>query len=1063
MVRFLPEIFSPDRLGLVLTEFLDLPVDPAVPADEIAGRRLDAAVQAWRGEAGDLPSVLAGWSDMELAAPLAGRQVPTGHPAARALEWLGRGLREGRPVPVEPARLPLAQWQLALLDIVGPLLDRARRQAAEQVRSDGDEFAARACIEWLRTPPVPVLRLLTGAFVLDMQAARSLTVDNVDVANWFDHHLAELCRSADTRDAFFARYPLLSRLVGAILQGWRDTAVEFAVRVARDRAAIAALLHRDELTLLTVEHGLGDPHRGGRTAARVTFEEGRVAYKPRPVGAAVTLRRLLDDLADRAGGRIEIFFPDVIDRGGYGWMSWIEPARCRDRSGIRRYYRRLGQLNAMAWLLGANDLHSENIVACGDTPYLVDVETLLAPAPRHADAGHDHPVPGILLDSPASTGILPFAVALDDEHDADLSAYGHQPGQLGGEVVTWDEAGTTGMHLTRRRLPQRDPSSVPLDAQGGPADPFDYSNDFVAGSSELLDVIAPLRGVLTSDQAAAGSWTSTRTRVLLRDTARYGRALEYLSHPAVLHNPFLAEGALQQLAQRPVHPDDGNCRAVLAAERAALLRGDVPHFEVATGARDLLACDGTVLPDFFAASPLDNMVARAARLDAERPALEWVTAAALRAAETNARRRYRRGLCCTEYAAASPDPSVLVAAAAAIGRRLAALACDDGTELSWLTLRVDGRERWRVVAADRSLYLGSLGVLLFLETLCDVTAMGEDVHGVRRRLRDQWAAADPATAYRGSGVFDGCGGDLYLTQVLAGRLGAVDVPTRVARIVDLLGDPGPELDLFSGAAGVALLLSRVAAAAGPDDKVRTSAVERAEPYVARILGAAIDRPVGVSWDTLDTGPAVGFAHGSSGIAYALEQVAWMVPPALAAQCRAAVRAARDWERTQFDEQSGNWRDLRSLPDDAPRFSTSWCNGSAGIGLARAAGLRDAVDGPAGDHERLRRDLDSAIEASRRDGLGLGQGLCHGDLGVAETLLVAAQATGHEQWRQLARRIGGMVAANVLECGGVATLEFGPGVDLPGLVNGAAGVGYQLLRLAVPHRVPSVLMVECDPR
>jgi lantibiotic modifying enzyme len=40
---------------------------------------------------------------------------------------------------------------------------------------------------------------------------------------------------------------------------------------------------------------------------------------------------------------------------------------------------------------------------------------------------------------------------------------------------------------------------------------------------------------------------------------------------------------------------------------------------------------------------------------------------------------------------------------------------------------------------------------------------------------------------------------------------------------------------------------------------------------------------------------------------------------------------------------------------------------------------------------------------------------------------------------------------------------GPGaVEIPGLMIGIAGIGYQLLRLAEPQRVPSILLLEPPP-
>jgi type 2 lantibiotic biosynthesis protein LanM len=985
------------RLGLLLGEHLDLPVDPDVPVDPAAAARLDDAVRSWLSGPGELPGTLADRPPADLSGPPAGRLVPSAAPGEPARAWLAAAVRAGTPAPVESPDLDLAPWQTAILGLLSPAYDVARRSALH----DLDGLAARGCAEWLRTPPVALLRLLTGAFVLDMDAARSLPAAPSDVDDWFLHHLAALS-TPDGRVAFLDRYPLLGRLAGEILLGWRDAAAEFGRRLAADAAALTSLLGVPSLELLGVRAGLGDAHGHGRTVACVRFAEGRVAYKPRPLAAA------------RALAFADVAVPAFVDRGTHGWMSWVEPAPVADRAAAARYYRRLGRLNAAAWLLGAYDLHSENIVAAGDTPYLVDVETLLTPVPRHEETGHTHAAAGALLESPASTGILPFSLDLGDGHSADLSAYGDRPGQLGAEVSTWDAAGTGDMHLVRRRLPQADPPSVPRYADGTPVDALEFRDSVAEGSAELLASLAGFSPAAVPDPG--------RTRVLLRDTARYGEVTEFLRHPAVLHEPFLADAAFEPLLDPAVHPDPEVRRAVVAAERAALLRGDVPHFEVAPDGTDLFCCDGTVIPGFFAASPLSRVASRADRLATERAALDWATTASLRVAQLNRDRARRKVVCCSSPAAAPAAPATLVETATAIADRLAALACRDAGETSWLTLRVDLAEQWRVVVADDSLYLGTAGVLLFLSAL---PSPSPAVSALRTSLHEQWRRRSLSGGH-GPGLYTGSAGDL----LVALRLGET---AHARSLADRLGEPAEDLDLFSGAAGLVLALTRA------------GLPEAAEPHVRRLLSA--QDPAGW-WDTTGAGPLLGFAHGSSGIAYALGEHAAAGGP-LAAGCRAAVAAAMRWESSLFDDATCSWPDLRPLPG-TETGSASWCNGAAGIGLARAAALRRGDPGAAD----LRLDVERAVAASLAHGLGLGQGPCHGDLGVAETLLLAAGACDRPEWTETAGRIAAAVAGSVVD--GLVTLEFGPGVDLPGLVNGAAGVGYQLLRVADPDRVPSVL-------
>jgi lantibiotic modifying enzyme len=133
---------------------------------------------------------------------------------------------------------------------------------------------------------------------------------------------------------------------------------------------------------------------------------------------------------------------------------------------------------------------------------------------------------------------------------------------------------------------------------------------------------------------------------------------------------------------------------------------------------------------------------------------------------------------------------------------------------------------------------------------------------------------------------------------------------------------------------------------------------------------------------------------------------------------------------------------------------AWCYGAPGVALSRLAAA-EACGEPF-----LRQDLDRALAATRARGFGYNHSLCHGDLGNLDVLLLAARRLADpELEREVARR-----ATSVLD-----SLErHGPlcgtpsGIESPGLMNGYAGIGYGLLRLAFPERVPSVLALEGLP-
>jgi lantibiotic modifying enzyme len=97
----------------------------------------------------------------------------------------------------------------------------------------------------------------------------------------------------------------------------------------------------------------------------------------------------------------------------------------------------------------------------------------------------------------------------------------------------------------------------------------------------------------------------------------------------------------------------------------------------------------------------------------------------------------------------------------------------------------------------------------------------------------------------------------------------------------------------------------------------------------------------------------------------------------------------------------------------------------------------------------------ALATTRREGFGRNHCLCHGDLGNVELLLLAEQRLEAEDGDTAA-----LVQA-ILD----GLRQGGPrcgvplGLETPGLMNGLAGIGYGLLRLADSRRMPSLLLLE----
>ena len=210
---------------------------------------------------------------------------------------------------------------------------------------------------------------------------------------------------------------------------------------------------------------------------------------------------------------------------------------------------------------------------------------------------------------------------------------------------------------------------------------------------------------------------------------------------------------------------------------------------------------------------------------------------------------------------------------------------------------------------------------------------------------------------------------------------------------------------------------------------------------------------GIGWfTTIDSEtPIAGFSHGCSGIAWALCEL-WAVTGDERYK-NAAIDAVL-YERSQFIPAVGNWPRPETAPEekeDRMALSVAWCYGAPGIGLARLRILQSI------DHPILREDLAVAVETTLSQGFGTNHCLCHGALGNLDFLIQADEALGDAELRSRVARMTGSIMDSLTRDGWLCGVPLG--VESPSLLNGLAGIGYGLLRIAEPSRIPSILALD----
>src|SRR6185312_10755503 len=119
---------------------------------------------------------------------------------------------------------------------------------------------------------------------------------------------------------------------------------------------------------------------------------------------------------------------------------------------------RQGAYLTLLHVLEATDLHHENLIAAGEHPMLVDLETIFHPRVLMDNLlGTGEPACEVLEHSVVRVGLLPYQFWGNEEAaGVNISGLGGAEGQLSPRAMPeWEGAGTDQMRLvrTRREIP----------------------------------------------------------------------------------------------------------------------------------------------------------------------------------------------------------------------------------------------------------------------------------------------------------------------------------------------------------------------------------------------------------------------------------------------------------------------------------------------------------------------------------------------------------------------------------------------------------------------------------
>ncbi len=862
--------------------------------------------------------------------------------------------------------------------------------------------------------------------------------------------------------SLFEDKPVLLRLMALVTREWIDTSREFVLRLDADLAEIGRSILKSaaDSRVAKIESDISDPHNGGRSVQILSFENGsRIVYKPKDLRLDVAWYALVERLNQAAP--FELKAVRAIARDGYGWTEFIEHTGCADQEGCKRYFRRAGAWLALFHCFAANDMHQENIIAAGDHPVPIDLETILqAPAEEHKSQDPEgqafDAAVGTIANSVMMVGLLP--------------AYGRAPDNsvfaMGGLTADWNIKTTLKWNninsdeMRPAKAEETGTSNPNLPHVGGRYAKFgDYIDDFVSG----FEAYAKFLMHQSRDANQGGlfdGFAGVTVRKVIRLTRFYYMLLLRLKNHRSMDDgvvwsaqaDFIARLADWEKESDPLWP-------LQRAERSALVTLNVPHFVTSSDGHEIRDATGVSIHS-KSTSGLDRARARVRELDEREIAwqIDVITANTKSRATSPAPAATgeKAALSLRRDSARAPTREIFIAEADKIAAELAHYAIRRGPGAAWIGIDWLGdAEVFQIMCLGPDLYNGVSGIAVFLAAHAAVTGCkpsGElalaGVSQLRKNLKGRNAARLARSLGLGGGI--GLGSIVYALTVMSKCLGdddlLADAHVAAGLFTDDLIAADKQLDVIGGSAGAILSLLRLYRDTRSDDVLR-----RAIKCGEHLIGQSRLGPEGRrSWVGQGLGPRPlnGMSHGAAGFAYALASLS------AATRREDFARAASEciaFENSSYDAERHNWPDLRR--EGAPGWPCQWCHGAPGIGLARVAMIKQA--GMAA--EFLATDVRNAIECAEQGRHVNVDTLCCGALGSIEFFREAGGTVGRSDLSELAsRRL--LAVLETAASAGDYRWDVGKRQFNLGLFRGLAGVGYTSLR-QVDGSLPNVLIWE----
>lgn len=891
---------------------------------------------------------------------------------------------------------------------------------------------------------VKLQKIAIRTLILEINVEReSNHLKGINEYEQYNFFVNNLLSSNDYKKNIFKNYPILPELIHSCTDNFVLYINEVIAHFSKDESLLIKNMKiQDSIRLINIEALSNDEHNCGKFVLKLTLNgNSQIIYKPH----SIRTTKLYNEILAIIYRKLDIKIPEynILDKGDYGWESFVHYQECQTDSMVNIFYRKLGINLALLYLLNVHDLHMENLIACSEDPVFVDLENFLAyEKSDQKNRGLDH-----ICSSVLRMGVLPFYVKYRNG-GLDVSAIGAgsdsetllRKRTIINKFTSHIKIGYNEVSMTRKM-------NLPM-LNGKCVESYNYvaeiKKGFIEGYNYLLRHKPELISKVNQEKKII-------FRHLLGDTNQYSILLNSSYHPELLKYKDNRLNFLSNLSKKYSSLTEDN-KKIVSAEIKNLVHGDIPYFTFDLQSKNLYWNNTVIIQDYFDKPAINRLYDKVNLLCDEDLKRQIMLIDLSMNLFFKSHQPYKSNFSLSVnenvIEKITLDSHKISSAIIYLGEHIqnSALRYSDN-KIGWFGTRCLSldEKNWNITFSDMYLYGGIAGIAIFYHALQHTLKSGKfkpictSLDNTMFSYTDELYSEGYSSANFCTGALQGEGSIVYAYEVLfkiTNNKCYLDYAKKHCKIVLEACHTDKIYDLMSGNGGFAIILVNLYKLTNDNYYLNKAYV-----ILKKLLDYSINIDGGIGWCVEgQSKPLGGLSHGNSGmiLSYLKYREA-----ANTLDFDEIIKKLVKYENLLYIPEEGNWKDLR-LKNKVEKSTVAWCHGAGGILLARLMKIIECK-------EDIKKAINKILEQKSCNSMCL----CHGYSGYIETLNIYLNKVNCKKVNNIYIKNINWLVSNILE-EKLSNIYYER--ENPGFMAGISGIGYTLLR-SLDNSLPAILSID----